>query len=149
MEVILMEDVPSLGKAGEVVKVADGYARNYLIPLKKATPATKKGLKALEHHRQMIALKQRRELERAQALAKEIEEVNCTIKAPAGEEGKLFGAITSSDIQEALEKLGIEVDRKRIELPEPIKEIGAYNVTVKLHPEVTATLKLWVEKAEQ
>ncbi len=148
MEVILVEDVPHLGRAGEVVKVKDGYARNYLIPKGLAQAATKENLKALEERRRQLERRSTRELERARELAARIGEITCTIRRPAGAEGKLFGAVTSADIEEALKEMGIEVDRKRIELPEPIKVTGAYTVPIKLHPEVTATLKLWVEKEE-
>ena len=148
MEIILVEDVPSLGKVGEVVRVADGYARNYLIPSGKAIEATPQNLKALEGRRLQMARREQQEKERAQALATEIEQLSCTLRRPAGEGGKLFGAITSADIEEALRERGIEVDRRRIELGEPIKAVGNYEVAIRLHPEVVAHLKIWVEKEE-
>lgn len=148
MEVILLEDIPQLGKAGEVVRVKDGYARNYLIPKGLAQAATPQNLKALEQRRQLRQRRLERELQRAKDLAARISELNCTIRRPAGDDGKLFGAVTSADIGEALKEMGLEVDRKRIELSEPIKVTGAYTVPIKLHPEVTVELKLWVEKGE-
>jgi len=148
MDVILMEDISHLGKAGEVVRVKDGYARNYLIPKGLAQAATPENLKALEQRRQLRQRRQQRELQRAKELAARISELSCTIRRPAGGDGKLFGAVTSADIEEALKGMGLEVDRKRIELSEPIKVTGAYTVPIKLHPEVMVELKLWVEKEE-
>ena len=146
MELILMEDVPSLGNAGDLVKVSDGYARNYLLPRKKAVRATAVSLKAVERERQTVEHKQDKQAQEAQELAQRIEELSCTITKPAGEEGKLFGAVTSADIEEALQGQGVSVDRKKIVLEEPIKNLGVYTVSLKLHPQVTAQLKLWVVK---
>lgn len=144
MQVILLEDIPSLGKAGDVVKVADGYGRNYLIPQKKAIQATEKNLKAIEHQKRMIQKKMGKMKTDAERLAQKIENLTCTFYRNVGESGKLFGAITSMDIEAYLKENGIEVDRKKIHLEEPIKNVGNYNVPIKLHPEITATLKVWV-----
>jgi large subunit ribosomal protein L9 len=141
MKVILREDVEKLGKAGEVVKVADGYGRNYLIPRQMAVPANVRNLKALEHDRRVIEARAKKNRKAAESLAGKLESVALTIPAKAGEEGKLFGAITSRDIAEALEKAGVPVDRKSVLLPDPIKQLGDYKVKVKagtdLHPEIS------------
>ena len=146
MEIILMEDVPSLGKVGDLVKVSDGYARNYLLPRKKAVQATAVSLKAVEREQHSIEYKQDKLEQEAQELAQRIEEISCTVAKPAGEEGKLFGAVTSADIEDALREQGVSVDRKKIVLDEPIKNLGVYTVSLKLHPQVMAQLKLWVVK---
>jgi large subunit ribosomal protein L9 len=146
MELILMEDVPSLGKVGDLVKVSDGYARNYLLPRKKAVRATAVGIKAVERERHSLEHKQDKLEQEAQELAQKIEEISCTVAKPAGEEGKLFGAVTAADIEEALREQGVSVDRKKIILEEPIKNLGVYTVSLKLHHRVIAQLKLWVVK---
>ncbi|OGP84948.1 MAG: 50S ribosomal protein L9 [Deltaproteobacteria bacterium RBG_16_54_11] len=146
MEIILMEDVPSVGKMGDRVRVSDGYARNYLLPRKKAVIATAAGLQALEHARHLSEHKQEKSEQEAQELAQKLAEISCTVVKPAGEGGKLFGAVTSADIEGALRAQGVAVDRKKIALEEPIKNIGAYTVSLKLHPTVVAQLNLVVEK---
>jgi len=146
MEVILIEDVPSLGNAGDRVRVSDGYARNYLLPHSKAVLATTGSLKALEHERTLLRHKRGRSEKEAQELAHKIEEISCTVAKPVGEGGKLFGAVTSADIEEALREQGISVDRKKIELDEPIKNLGLYTVPLRIHPHVIVQLKLWVAK---
>jgi large subunit ribosomal protein L9 len=146
MEIILVEDVPSLGKAGDRMRVSDGYARNYLLPRKMAVTATATSLKALEHERDFLQHKHDKLEQEARKLAQKIGEISCTIAKPTGEEGKLFGAVTSSDIEAALRDQGISVDRKKILLEEPIKNLGVYTVSLKLHPAVAAELKLWVVK---
>ncbi|MBN1254826.1 MAG: 50S ribosomal protein L9 [Deltaproteobacteria bacterium] len=146
MEIILIEDVPSLGKRGDRVRVSDGYARNYLLPRNKAVMMTPTGLKTLERAQHQLQHSQDKLQQEAQALAQKIEEISCTVTKPAGEEGKLFGAVTSADIAEALSEQGVSVDRKKIVLEEPIKNLGVYTVSLKLHPTVVAQLKLWVVK---
>jgi large subunit ribosomal protein L9 len=146
MELILMEDIPAVGKLGDRVKVSDGYARNYLLPRKKAVPATAKTQKALEHTQRLVQRKQERSQSDAQELMQRLAEISCTIKKPAGEEGKLFGAVTSADIAQALHAQGVDVDRRKIVLDEPIKHLGAYTVAIKLHAAVTASLNVTVEK---
>jgi large subunit ribosomal protein L9 len=144
MKVILREDVEKLGKAGEVVKVADGFGRNYLIPRQLAVPANVRNLKALEHDRRVIEARAKKTRKGAESLAEKLGSVSLTISAKAGDEGKLFGAITSRDIAEALEKAGVAVDRKTVLLPDPIKQLGDYKVKVKagtdLHPEVSVSV---------
>ena len=141
MKVILREDVEKLGKAGDVVKVADGFGRNYLIPRALAVPANVRNLRALEHDRRGIEARAKKSRKTAESLASRLASVSLTIPARAGEEGKLFGAITSRDIAEALEKAGAAVDRKNVLLTDPIKQLGDYKVKIKagtdLHPEIS------------
>jgi large subunit ribosomal protein L9 len=146
MEIILMEDVPSVGKTGDKVRVSDGYARNYLLPRKKAVIATAAGLQVLEHAKHVAQHKEERSEQEARELAQRLAEISCTVAKPAGEGGKLFGAVTSADIEKALQAKGVLVDRKKIVLEEPIKNIGAYTVSLKLHPAIVAQLNLVVEK---
>jgi large subunit ribosomal protein L9 len=146
MEIILLEDVPSLGMAGDLVRVSDGYARNYLLPRKKAVMATTTSLKTVNQKRHLSEHKQDKLEQEARELAQRIEEISCTVAKPAGEEGKLFGAVTSADIEDALREHEVSVDRKKIVLEEPIKNLGVYTVSLKLHPTVVAQLKLWVVK---
>jgi large subunit ribosomal protein L9 len=144
MEIILLEDIPSLGKIGDLVKVSDGYGRNYLIPNKLAIKATLKNRKRLEHEKRFAQEKTDKVKRDAEKLANRIEEFSCTITKPVGESGKLFGSVTSKDIEQQLNENGFQIDRKKIELEEPIKNLGVYTIPVRLHPEVTANLKLWV-----
>jgi len=147
MKVILVEEIPSLGRIGDVVKVADGYGRNYLIPQKKAMEATSKNIKKLEHDEGLtksILDKTKKEAER---IADKIEALSCTITKRAGEEDKLFGSVTTMDIKKNLTGEGIDIDRKKIVLDEPIKKLGDFIVPIKLHQEVTADLKVSVVKS--
>jgi large subunit ribosomal protein L9 len=132
MKVILREDVEKLGKAGEVVKVADGYGRNFLIPRQLAVLANVRNMKTLEHDRRAIETRAKKARKGAEATAEVLAGVSLTIPAKAGEEGKLFGAVTSRDIAEALSRAGVAVDRKTIQLPEPIKQAGDYKVKVRV-----------------
>ena len=147
MKVILLEEIPSLGKAGDAVKVAEGYGRNYLIPQKKAIEATSKNIKVWEHQKNLLKDKIGKAKKETEKLAEKIEGLSCTISKQTGEEDKLFGSVTSMDIEESLKGEGIEIDRKKILLDEPIKKLGVYTIPIKLHPEVIANLKLWVVKA--
>jgi large subunit ribosomal protein L9 len=144
MQVILLEDVPSLGQAGDLLKVSDGYGRNYLIPQKKATLATEKNLKALEHQQRQVQHRMGKTKKDAERVAQQIEELSCTFAKPVGESGKLFGSVTSMEIESYLKENRIDVDRKKILLEEPIKNLGMFTVPIKLHPEVTAHLRVWV-----
>lgn len=148
VQVILNEDVPELGQTGDVVKVRAGYARNYLLPRKLAIEANPRNLRVFEHQKR-IAM-QRREAQKSDALKlkDKIDALMLTIPARAGEEGKLFGSVTNIDIERALRDKGLSVDRRRILLDEPIKQLGEVTVTVKLMPEVEASLKLTVAAAE-
>jgi large subunit ribosomal protein L9 len=144
MQVILLENVPSLGKAGDLVKVSDGYGRNYLIPKKKALLATEKSLKVIEHQKRQVQQRLEKGKKDAEKLGQEIERLSCTFGRSVGESGKLFGSVTSMDIESYLKENGIEVDRKKISLDEPIKNLGMFTVAIKLSAEVTAQLKVWV-----
>ena len=147
MKVILTEDVANMGKAGDLIQIKDGHARNYLIPKKLAIPANPQNLKAFEHQKNLLKQKQNRIKRDAENLAEKIEKVSCTISKPTGEEDKLFGSVTSLDIEESLKEEGITIDRKKILLEEPIKSLGIYKIPIKIHPEVTAHLKIWVVKS--
>jgi len=142
MQVILLEDIPLLGKTGDLVKVSDGYGRNFLIPRKKAIAATEKGLQVIERQREQVQQRAGKAKKDAERLAQKIEQLSCTIPKNAGESGKLFGSVTSMDIETYLKENGIQVDRKKILLEEPIKNLGMVSVPIKLHPEVTATLNV-------
>ena len=144
MKVILKEDVPDLGSVGEIVNVKDGYARNYLIPQSLAVQASTKNIHQLEHQKKLIEAHKSRVKKDAHVMAEDIEKISCTIPMLVGEQDKLFGSVTSKDIEEALAQEGINISRKRIILEEPIKSLGVYTVDVRLHTEVTAKLKVWV-----
>jgi large subunit ribosomal protein L9 len=144
MQVILLENVPSLGKAGDLVKVSDGYGRNYLIPKKKALLATEKSLKVVEHQKRQVQQRLEKGRKDAEKLGQQIEQLSCTFAKAVGESGKLFGSVTSMDIENYLKENSIEVDRKKISLEEPIKNLGMFTVPIKLSAEVTAQLKVWV-----
>ncbi len=144
MQVILLEDVSSLGKAGDLVKVADGFGRNYLIPQKKAILATEKGIKTLEHQKRLVQHRMAKTKKDIQRTAQEIETLSCTFAKSVGESGKLFGSVTTMEIEAYLKENGIEVDRKKIHLEEPIKSVGMFTVPIKLRPDVVANLKVWV-----
>ena len=144
MEIILLADVPSLGKVGDLLKVSDGYGRNYLIPNRLAIKATPKNRKKLEHEKRFAQDKMDKIQRDAEKVAKRIEDFSCTISKPVGESGKLFGSVTSKEIEQHLNENGFQIDRKKIDLEEPIKNLGVYTIPIRLHPEVTANLKLWV-----
>ena len=131
MKVILREDVEKLGKAGDIVKVADGYGRNFLIPKRLAVLADVRNLRALEHDRRVIGARAKKTRKTAEELGGKLSSLFLTIPAKAGEGGKLFGAVTSRDIAQALEQAGVPVDRKMVLLAEPIKQIGEYKVKIK------------------
>ncbi|MBI1921646.1 MAG: 50S ribosomal protein L9 [Geobacter sp.] len=148
MKVILKENIETLGQIGDVVKVAPGYARNYLLPKGLAIAATEKNAKAMEHAKRHLDYKRNKALEQAKQFAAKLEALALTISHQAGEEGKLFGSVTNMEIAEKLLAQGVELDRKKIVLAEPIKQVGEYTATVKVHPEVTATIKITVTAAE-
>jgi large subunit ribosomal protein L9 len=144
MEVILKEDVASLGHRGEVVKVADGYARNFLLPRKMAMQATEANKAVIEQMKNASARRSATEKTLAEALLAKLEPVVLSFTRKTAEHGHLFGSVTSADIATALETKGFEVDRRKIQLADPIKAIGEFNVAIKLHREVTAHLKVTV-----
>lgn len=144
MRVILRKNFEQLGKVGDIVNVKDGYALNYLIPRQIAYQATKGNIKAFEEEKKLILKKEAKELEAAQALASELEKVSITIPVKVGEEDKIFGTVTNQMIADALKDKGFEVDKRKVEITEPIKSLGIYSVSIKLHPSVTAVVKTWV-----
>lgn len=147
MKVILLEDTHGLGRVGDIVTVKDGYARNYLIPGNKARVASPANMKILDVLKKKRVSEEKKKLDEANAVAARISAMSLTIAAQAGEEEKLFGSITSEKIKEALEAEGVKgIDKKDILLEEPIKQLGVYEVGVKIHPEVKAKLRLWVVK---
>lgn len=149
MQVLLLKDVPNLGKAGTVKNVADGYARNYLFPQKLAVPATPEAMKQAEAIRKAALRRQQRMEEEAEALAKELEVITLIFKAKAGESGKLYGSVTASHIAEALSaKMGMEFDKRKIDLEEPLKELGAHQVRIKLAPNVSGFVRVVIEPEE-
>ena len=144
MKVIIRKDFESLGKVGEIAEVKPGYARNYLIPQSLAVQASIKNIRQLEHQKKLIEAHKSRVRKDADIMAVDIEKISCTIPMLVGEQDKLFGSVTSKDIEEALSQEGISISRKRIILEEPIKSLGVYTVDVRLHTDVTAKLKVWV-----
>ena len=146
MQVILLEDVKSLGKKGEIVNVNDGYARNFILPKKLGLEATSKNLNDLKLQKQNDEKVAQEKLDAAKALAEEIKEKSITVKIQAGVEGKVFGSISSKEIAtEAKKQLNMDIDKKKIVIPDAIKSLGTYNVNIKLHKDVTATLAVKVE----
>jgi len=148
MEVILREDVPQLGQRGDLVKVKPGYARNYLIPRKLAMPASAGARKQVADMKAANARKDAREKSGAESLAAQLGELTLTLTAKAGEQDQLFGSVTTMDIAAALEAKGFNIDRRTIELEEPIKTIGEYSVPVRLHHDVIAAVKVNVTREE-
>ena len=144
MKIILRENGESLGKIGEIVKGADGYARNFLLPRKLVSIADEKNVKAIEHHKKELQKKKARDTKEHQDLAKKLEAFSVTISRKVGEKEKLFGSVTTTDIAGALVKGGFNIDRKHIQLIDPIKQLGVHTVNVKLSPEVVAQVKVWV-----
>ncbi len=146
MKIILIEDIDRIGRMGDVILVKDGYARNYLIPKKKARPATPENLKMAEALKKKAKDAEEKTKSDAKALADKISNLSLTVSAQAGEEEKLYGSVTADMIAAALEADGIKIDKKDIIIDEPIKKLGVYQVTVKIHPEMKVTLRVWVVK---
>ena len=144
MKVILRKDHDKLGQVGTVVDVKDGYARNFLIPKGLAYPATDGSMRALEEEKKQALRRQNKEQKSAEHLAGELEKVSLTLKVKVGEDEKLFGAVTSQMIADELKARGLEIDKRIIDLEEPIKALGIYDVNVKLHQAVTGKVKIWV-----
>jgi large subunit ribosomal protein L9 len=144
MEVILKEDILNLGKMGEVVRVRDGYARNYLLPRGLVLVADKKTLKTFEHQKRVVESQKDRVVKQAQILADKLAQISLTMPVKAGEEGKLFGSVTNIDIEKALKAKGFDVDRRKIQLAQPIKVLGDYEVPVRFTSDVTANVKVSV-----
>ncbi len=144
MKVILRKDYESLGRLGDIVEVKDGYARNYLFPRNIAIMATEGALNTIEEERQQQARREAKELRNAEKAAQEIEKISVTIQMKVGEDDKLFGAVTNQMIADSLREKGYALDKRQIDLQETIKTLGIYDVAVKLHPSVTAKVKVWV-----
>jgi large subunit ribosomal protein L9 len=145
MEVILLHDMDKLGVRGQIVNVADGYGRNYLLPKKLAVAATPQNRKWVEQQRVRFLKQSAKEKEEAEDLAKLLADVSLTFTRRAGEQGTLFGSVTAIDVAEGLQAQGYHIDRRKVHLDPPIKLLGEYDVAVKLHSEVTATIKVKVE----
>ena len=145
MKLLLKEDVDGLGFCGEEVEVKDGYGRNFLIPKGKALLATPNNLKAFNHQKRIVQAKVKKVTGIAQEVADKISAVTIQIKKKMGDGGKMFGAVTAQEISDLLKAKGIDIDRRKIQIQEPIKKAGEYSIPAKLHPEVTAEIKLTVE----
>jgi len=146
MQVILTVDIQSLGRAGEIVDVREGYGRNFLLPQKKAVLADPKNLKMMEHQKRVVASKQEKIKRQAKELLDKLASTSVTISREAGEDDKLFGSVTTKDIADSLRREGFEIDRHYIHLDHPIKSLGVFEVPVKLHAEVAGNIKVWVVK---
>ena len=144
MKVILRKNFNQLGQVGDLVDVKDGYARNFLVPRQIAYPATAGNLRALEEEKKQIANKESKNLAVANEFSTELEKVSVTIPVTVGEDDKIFGSVTSKMIGAALQEKGFEIDHRKIEIEEPIKSLGIYSVKIKIHADVTATVKTWV-----
>jgi large subunit ribosomal protein L9 len=144
MEVILKEDIANVGKIGEVVRVRDGYARNYLLPRGLVMIANKKNLKTFEHQKKLVADQKQKIMRQAQASADQLGAVSLVIPMKVGEEGRLFGSVTNIQIEKALKAKGVNIDRRKIHLEEPIKVAGDYEVPVRLAADLTVPLKVSV-----
>ena len=144
MEIILQEDVPNLGLIGDVVKVRDGYGRNYLLPRGLALEANRRNLRVLEHQKRLVAGKKERDLRQAQTMSQQLSALTVEIQARAGEEDRLFGSVTNMDIEKALKAQGVTVDRRKILLEEPIKQLGTYTIPINLGGDVRGNVTVQV-----
>ena len=149
MEVILQKDVDELGLEGDIVNVAKGYARNYLMPYGFALEATAQNMKALELQRKKIEVKRLKGMQDAEKLRERMAEIVINISQKAGEEGKLYGSVTTMEIAGRLEAQGIEIDRRKITLEKPIKEVGEYTIPVRIYPKVTGSIKVVVSPEQE
>ncbi len=148
MEIILREDIDKLGQRGQVVKVAPGFARNFLLPRKLAVPATEGNKKIVEQERQAHLRREAKQAAEAQDLGKMMSSLEVTIRQKAGENDQLFGSVTANDISVALEKMGYSIERKKVQLEEPIKTLGDFKVTLRLHRDVSIEIPVHVAKEE-
>jgi len=148
MEVILKEDIADLGKIGEVVRVRDGFARNYLLPRGLVLVANKKNLKVFEHQKKVVGDQKQKIIRNAQAVGDQLAGVSLTIPMRTGEEGRLFGSVTNLQIEKALKAKGLSVDRRKIHLDEPIKTLGDYEIPIRLSADLTVPLRLSVVREE-
>lgn len=145
MEIILRETIDNLGRAGQVVKVADGYARNYLLPRKLAYPATPGNLKVIDAERQSLLRKEAKQKEDAEKLLKMLEAVEVTIRRKVGENNVLYGSVTNSDVADELEKKGFQIEKRKIHMEDHVKSVGEFSIPIRLFKDVTAHIKLKVE----
>ncbi len=146
MKVILREDVPEVGQAGQTVEVKSGFGRNYLFPRNLAIPATKANLRAIDEVRKQKGLREKKRRREAEVIKDKIEKLSLSVEVLVGEEDKLYGSVTNADIAELLKEEGVIVDKRAIELEAPIKILGVYTVPIKIDKDVTAELRLWVIK---
>jgi len=146
MQVILRENVENLGRIGDVVKVSDGYARNFLLPRNLVFQANEKNLQEIEHYKRSLEKKRLAERANAEELAKKLGEFSCTLNRKAGENDKLFGSVSNHDIADALVKAGFGVEKRMVHMTTPIKTLGVHPVTIRLEPEISAVVKVWVVK---
>ena len=147
MKIVLKQDIDKLGTTGDIVEVADGYGRNYLLPQGLALKATSGAEKVAKQIKKATGRKIQEEKTNLEELAKKLSKLSLTIPVQVGEDEKMYGSVTSIDIANMLKQEGIEIDKKKIILKEPIKKLGVFNIQIKLHPEVTAEVKTWVVKA--
>ncbi len=149
MKVIMLEDVNKIGKKGEIKEVKDGYAHNFLFPKNLAVPATKQNLAHVEKEKEAKKEEERKRKEEAQEIGKQLEDKNFTFQVKAGEQGRLFGSLTTKEIASEIEKqYNLKLDRRKLSIDEPIRSLGTYNVTAKLHPEVSFDFKIIVKQEE-
>ena len=147
MQVILLEDVKSLGKKGDIVKVSDGYARNMILPKKLGVEATQKNLNELKNQQKRDSIVAKQQLDEAKAYGEKIEKETVQLTMKAGEGGRVFGSVSSKEIVTAAkQQFGFDLDKKKLQMPEPIKAFGTYEIPVKLHPQVTTILKVQVKE---
>ena len=149
MEIILKQQVENLGKPGERLSVSNGYARNFLLPKGLAIQATKSNIAQLEHEMRLIEQRKQKEIKDAEKIGNKIRSLSCVLKRKVGEQDKLFGSVTSIDIANALKEHGVDIDRKLIQLEEPIKELGTHKVPIEVHPQVVVELKVKVQKENE
>jgi len=148
MKVILRDDIEKLGAVGEVVEVADGYGRNYLLPRNLAVPATKGNLRSISEIKKQKQFRDNKKKKDAERVKDKLEKLSLTAEVQTGEDDKVFGSVTAANIATLLEEQGYEIDRRKIALEEPLKALGVYTIEIKLAKEVTAAVKLWVVKKE-
>jgi large subunit ribosomal protein L9 len=148
MEVVLMKDHENLGNALDVISVKDGYARNYLIPQGIAVPATEGNKKRVAEAKRLTEIREEKKIQESRTLAAKIEQIPCTIPVKVGEEDKIFGSVSAQEIADFLKKEGFEIEKRHVDLEEPIKQLGVYTVTINLYRTVSAKLKVWVVKED-
>lgn len=146
MKVIMLQTVKKVGKQGEILEVSEGYARNFLLPKGYAVEASKGNVKTLDDQKQAEKRKKNKELEEAKAYAEKVSKLELKINAKAGEGGKLFGSVTSKEIASLLAQKGVKVDKRKIDLSEPIRNLGDYEINIKLYPEINAVVKLTISQ---